>query len=373
MLLQCETKAAMLKALRMVEKTLKQVGAICEEDVTKILEVQGEKGLALKVVMMVPGVEKVLIDGAQWYLRNPISSDPFGKLLHRILSVAPRISISQLHSGLLRWDEYRRKSGDVRPAPIPTEQVVLELLTRRDGTLVDRAGTITVASPEEPSQALTHRCEQAFAVEMAGAPQRTLHFNDLIPLVLEHGVPESTIRTFLSYSPLVFSPKKNYWTLIGDDSLTVDREQHMARVQELQNEESTARELAAFWAAVGKIEDVGIGEFIKVEGDQFPDAVFSSSVRFVRDPSVVAFSRMRASFNCEVPDCSFEPFSQKEGRIYLEVHHLVPLAEGGADTPQNTAALCPNHHREVHYGIHGRKLTVLLQEKRNDDGLHEMI
>jgi 5-methylcytosine-specific restriction protein A len=31
------------------------------------------------------------------------------------------------------------------------------------------------------------------------------------------------------------------------------------------------------------------------------------------------------------------------------VHHIVPLAEGGPDDLGNTAALCPNCHRAVHY------------------------
>jgi len=34
----------------------------------------------------------------------------------------------------------------------------------------------------------------------------------------------------------------------------------------------------------------------------------------------------------------------------LEVHHKVPLAEGGDDTVENAIALCPNCHRHAHYG-----------------------
>lgn len=35
---------------------------------------------------------------------------------------------------------------------------------------------------------------------------------------------------------------------------------------------------------------------------------------------------------------------------YLEVHHKKPLAEGGDDTVENAIALCPNCHRQAHYG-----------------------
>lgn len=48
------------------------------------------------------------------------------------------------------------------------------------------------------------------------------------------------------------------------------------------------------------------------------------------------------------------PFQRADGRPYLEVHHRRPLAEGGADTVENAIALCPNCHRERHYGARYR-------------------
>ncbi|WP_256325004.1 HNH endonuclease signature motif containing protein [Nitrosomonas sp. Nm132] len=39
-----------------------------------------------------------------------------------------------------------------------------------------------------------------------------------------------------------------------------------------------------------------------------------------------------------------------DGSPYLEVHHKIPLAFGGEDTVVNAIALCPNCHREAHYG-----------------------
>lgn len=35
---------------------------------------------------------------------------------------------------------------------------------------------------------------------------------------------------------------------------------------------------------------------------------------------------------------------------YLEVHHIIFLAQGGDDTVDNAEALCPNCHRRKHYG-----------------------
>jgi 5-methylcytosine-specific restriction protein A len=35
---------------------------------------------------------------------------------------------------------------------------------------------------------------------------------------------------------------------------------------------------------------------------------------------------------------------------YLEVHHIKRLADKGSDTTTNSIAVCPNCHRELHYG-----------------------
>lgn len=70
---------------------------------------------------------------------------------------------------------------------------------------------------------------------------------------------------------------------------------------------------------------------------------------FRRNPDVIAEVLSRADGICE--GCRRPaPFSRADGRPYLEVHHRLPLAEGGMDTVENAIALCPNCHRERHYG-----------------------
>jgi HNH endonuclease len=71
---------------------------------------------------------------------------------------------------------------------------------------------------------------------------------------------------------------------------------------------------------------------------------------FVRDPYIVAAAISRAANICEMPACVSQLFNREDGRPYLEVHHIVPLGEGGDDTLVNAAALCPSCHRELHYG-----------------------
>jgi hypothetical protein len=71
---------------------------------------------------------------------------------------------------------------------------------------------------------------------------------------------------------------------------------------------------------------------------------------FERDPYVVAIARVRAGFRCELPGCQSPSFLTDSGARYCEVHHIVPLAEGGVDSIENAACVCSNHHRELHVG-----------------------
>ena len=71
--------------------------------------------------------------------------------------------------------------------------------------------------------------------------------------------------------------------------------------------------------------------------------------RFRRNPDVVAERLYLANGTCEA--CKGPaPFKRKDGTPYLEVHHIKMLSAGGLDCLDNTEALCPNCHRERHYG-----------------------
>ncbi|TDA69847.1 HNH endonuclease signature motif containing protein, partial [Halomonas marinisediminis] len=47
---------------------------------------------------------------------------------------------------------------------------------------------------------------------------------------------------------------------------------------------------------------------------------------------------------------------------FLEVHHLIRLKDGGPDTVENCAALCPNCHRKLHYSSEKTSLTEYLRD-----------
>jgi len=95
-------------------------------------------------------------------------------------------------------------------------------------------------------------------------------------------------------------------------------------------------------------------------GNEQPESVASNVSQFVRDPAVAAWVLKAAKGVCEC--CrSRAPFSREDGSEYLEIHHVVRLADGGADTISNAVAVCPNCHRELHYGKQKDVLVSKLQ------------
>lgn len=98
------------------------------------------------------------------------------------------------------------------------------------------------------------------------------------------------------------------------------------------------------------------------KGNSKPSTVQSTVTQFVRDPEVVAWVLDQASGHCECCDLK-APFLREDGSPFLEVHHVQRLADGGEDTVNNAVALCPNCHRELHYGVGKRELAVKIRNK----------
>ena len=74
-----------------------------------------------------------------------------------------------------------------------------------------------------------------------------------------------------------------------------------------------------------------------------------STVVYNRSQKVKDDTLSRANGYCEL--CGNKaPFETKDGKPYLEVHHVVPLSMDGNDDISNTLGLCPNCHRRMHYG-----------------------
>lgn len=77
------------------------------------------------------------------------------------------------------------------------------------------------------------------------------------------------------------------------------------------------------------------------------DGAETSADLFEPDAIVAEYAKRNANGICQL--CGLPaPFSGHDGNPYLEVHHIVPESEGGADGIGNVVALCPNCHRKMH-------------------------
>ena len=100
----------------------------------------------------------------------------------------------------------------------------------------------------------------------------------------------------------------------------------------------------------------------KAQGNQNPQQKTLESTQYERDPGVRADVLDRANGKCERCDKD-APFKKANGKPFLEVHHAIPLGEGGPDTVENAFALCPNCHREVHYGANKDEICQMLKDR----------
>jgi 5-methylcytosine-specific restriction enzyme A len=80
---------------------------------------------------------------------------------------------------------------------------------------------------------------------------------------------------------------------------------------------------------------------------------------FIRSQEIIDYAIARANTYCE--RCNkLAPFINTLDIPYLEVHHIFRLADDGPDAAENVAAICPNCHREAHYGKEKDKIREYL-------------
>lgn len=97
-------------------------------------------------------------------------------------------------------------------------------------------------------------------------------------------------------------------------------------------------------------------QFIVDLEDAPAQRVEKTAMVYERDPECRRQVLIRSKGNCE--SCSEPGFLKPNGHRYLETHHIVAVSEGGHDHPSNMIALCPNEHREAHYGANKDELKA---------------
>ncbi|HEX2533966.1 MAG TPA: HNH endonuclease signature motif containing protein, partial [Chitinophagaceae bacterium] len=98
------------------------------------------------------------------------------------------------------------------------------------------------------------------------------------------------------------------------------------------------------------------------KGDHSPKRAGTNVAVYYRSPMVRAWILANAKGRCEA--CERDaPFCLPDEEPYLEVHHMLPLAQGGPDIVENTVALCPNCHRRVHLSSDREAFSSLIFQK----------
>ena len=94
-------------------------------------------------------------------------------------------------------------------------------------------------------------------------------------------------------------------------------------------------------------------------GNILPRILTSEVSQYQRDAKVKAWVLLQADGVCEL--CGKQaPFLDVDGHPFLEIHHIRQLTDRGSDTIVNAVALCPNCHKELHYGINAHVLIEQL-------------
>jgi 5-methylcytosine-specific restriction protein A len=92
------------------------------------------------------------------------------------------------------------------------------------------------------------------------------------------------------------------------------------------------------------------------KGNHFPDRAKVVTQVTKRDNQVRKYVLKRAKGKCEY--CGVQGFTTTNGGFYIETHHIIALCDSGRDTVDNVIALCPQHHRQAHYGIDAESLEA---------------
>ena len=104
-------------------------------------------------------------------------------------------------------------------------------------------------------------------------------------------------------------------------------------------------------------------EEIKEKVKNIKSNVVTKEVKTVyreRNQFIAEYTKNRANGICDL--CGEPaPFFDKNGKPYLESHHVITLANGGPDVIYNTVAICPNCHRKIHI-LNNREDTVKLEK-----------
>ncbi|MBV7391838.1 HNH endonuclease [Enterococcus sp. ALS3] len=121
-------------------------------------------------------------------------------------------------------------------------------------------------------------------------------------------------------------------------------------------------------ASLTVADEILISEEIKefqVDNLERPKKIlYQKNESYPRSPHVSYLAKIRSNWSCELNRRHRTFISQADGKNFVEVHHLVPMAvqdyyQYTLDFTDNVITLCPNCHRLVHLGSYQERATAI--------------
>lgn len=130
------------------------------------------------------------------------------------------------------------------------------------------------------------------------------------------------------------------------------------------SEDDAIKKATADMAKAEGMSDSALAAIANARSTKKPGTRKITTTQVVRDPFIAEYAKRRAKGICQL--CGQEaPFQDKDGNPYLESHHIVWLANGGADSIDNTVALCPNCHCKMHVVNDASDVAILQKKVKN--------
>ncbi len=92
------------------------------------------------------------------------------------------------------------------------------------------------------------------------------------------------------------------------------------------------------------------GNFPREQEEELNQKEYNKEAKevFNRDRGLVKQAKQKFGSYCLHPNCS-NTFKRDDKLPYIEVHHIIPLFEGGEDAMWNLAVVCAHHHKMAHF------------------------
>jgi transposase-like protein len=134
---------------------------------------------------------------------------------------------------------------------------------------------------------------------------------------------------------------------------------------------AATQDLDSLYEQADQLRRLGMASALPTGNDK-PQRAEYITREFFRDPLVVAWVLENAAGVCEA--CGELGYETDDGTRFLEVHHVVPLADGGSDVPSNAVAVCETCHGKLHRwkhrAIYQRRLYSMIPRLIPDSGLN---